>query len=279
MIAMNLIDLIASAVLATCLAQAEPAPPEPTAPPASPSSPRITDPGPAEAAPMPSQDPTAPGTPAPPPGSPGAPAPTGPGSPTMTPAAAPANTVGVLGGLAARLGPAASRLGPKVGFSVGGSFQHRYALLPSEIELGVAADFFFDRFSTAAIGSSTDPSGAQTMNISSRTITETSFAALQTFGVRTGPTFVWFGAGGGLAVGFLSSPEVELQPGNASAYQPFARAVAGADVAINDQVALGFRAGYTFMLTSPAFTTSAGNSIQLFGDLLDIHGGLFYRFR
>ena len=279
MIAMNLIDLVGSVLLATCFAQAEPAPPEPTAPPTSPVSPPVTDPGPAEAAPSVGPEPTAPGSLARPAGAPPAPSPAGPGTPTGAVETPPANTVSVLGGLTARLGSAASRLGPKVGFSVGGAFQHRYALLPSEIELGVAAEFFFDRFSTAAIGTSTVPSGGEQTYISSRTITETSFAALQTFGVHAGPASVWFGAGGGLAVGFLSSPEVELRPGNASAYQPFARGAAGADVAINNQVSLGFRAGYTFMLTSPTFTTSAGDSIQLFGDLLDIHGGLFYRFR
>ena len=64
----------------------------------------------------------------------------------------------------------------------------------------------------------------------------------------------------------------------ASARQPFARVVGGADVAINTQASVGFRAGYMSMLTSGPTTTLSGIPIKLFVDLLDIQVGLFYRF-
>ncbi len=89
----------------------------------------------------------------------------------------------------------------------------------------------------------------------------------------------WLGAGAGLSIGFLSSEELELRPGSATAYQPLARAAAGADLEINSQASVGLRAGYSFMLTSSALHTDNGPTFAFMGDLLDIQAGLFYRFR
>jgi hypothetical protein len=270
--------IITALLLTACLAQAEAAPLEPTGP----TPPRTEDPGPAEAAPAPPPGATA-GTPATatpsPTAPPVAPSPTPSPSPSASTPTSPANTVSILGGLASRLGSQASALGPSVGFSFGVSFQRRYAVLSPELELGLAADFLFDRFATSVLGSSMVQPGVDQSYIGTRTITETSFGLLQTLGVRTGATRVWFGAGGGVAVGFFSTPEPDLRPGSATATQPFARAVAGADVTINDQTSLGVRAGYTFMLTSAPYTSAAGQTVHPFIDLLDIHVGLFYRFR
>jgi hypothetical protein len=237
-------------LLAACLMQAEAAPAEPIAP----VPPPTADPGPAgpaEAAPAE-------------PGPPKSAGPAAPAAPAPAPEAAgpPMATASIIAGLASRIGTDASRLGPTVGFSFGASLQHRYAVLSPELVLGLAADFLYYRFSNAA---------------PDRTITETTFALLQTFDVRNGATHVWFGAGGGVAVGFFSSND--LSPATASARQPFARVVGGADVAINAQAAVGFRAGYMSMLTSGAQTTGPGDPIKLFVDLLDIQVGLFYRFR
>jgi hypothetical protein len=177
--------------------------------------------------------------------------------------------------LAYRLGSQASQVGPAFGFSLGGALEHRYLTLSApppapSIELGVAIDFLFDQFSTGNVEQSTT---------SRRTLTATSFGALQTLGTRAGPFRWWIGAGGGLAVGFFSTPEVALRPGSNTAFQPFARGVVGWEIAVKEQVTIGLRAGYTFKLTSPTYTTDTGQTFHLFGDVLDIHAGLFYRFR
>ena len=122
--------------------------------------------------------------------------------------------------------------------------------LASAVELGWAVEFAFDRFSTGVIGSAPDANGVEQTYAATRTITSTSFAALQTLAVHQDRFRFWLGAGAGLSIGFFSSPELALRPGSANAYQPLARAAAGADVAINSQASVGLRAGYSFMLTS-----------------------------
>jgi hypothetical protein len=274
------------------LAQADPAPGEP--PPVAPATA-----APATAAPPPKTDPktdlttdptTGPAEPAPPETGPAEPAPAAaPPSPSPSPSAPSssdedssprfqaANTVAVLGGVAYRL--TSATLGPSAGFAIGGSYQRRYAMLNPVVELGLAVDFSFDRFATGVVGSAPDAAGVEQTYAATRTITATTFDAMQTLGVRVDSFHAWLGAGAGLAVGFLSSPELALRPGTANAYQPFARAAAGADVAINRQTAVGLRAGYTFMLSSSSLETSTSGSVAFLGDLLDIQAWLFYRFR
>ncbi len=233
---------------------AEPAPPETTG----------------QAEPAPSDD--GPSGAAPPP----APAPSS-SPPDLGPETPPRNTVALLGGVSYRL--TSTALSPSVGFTIGGAYQRRYATIASAVELGVMVEFAFDRFSTGVIGSAADANGVEQSYAATRTITSTSFAALQTLAVHQDRFRLWLGAGAGLSIGFVSSPELDLRPGSASAYQPLARGAAGADVEINSQASVGLRAGYSFMLTSSALHTDNGPSVAFMGDLLDIQAGLFYRFR
>ena len=233
---------------------AEPAPPETS--------------GPAEQAPPESGTP---GSPEPPP------VPATPTQPDIEPETPPRNTVALLGGVSYRL--TSTALSPSVGFTIGGGYQRRYATLASAVELGWAVEFAFDRFSTGVIGSAPDANGVEQSYAATRTITSTSFAALQTLAVHQDRFRLWMGAGAGLSIGFFSSPELALRPGSANAYQPLARAAAGADVEINSQTSVGLRAGYSFMLTSSSLKPDSGPSIAFIGDLLDIQAGLFYRFR
>jgi hypothetical protein len=264
--------MIPSLVLACVLAQAEPAPIEP--------------PPPAPAAPAGSA--LAPATPAPPPpgpqSSPATAAPSPSPSPSSSPSASPTppsdslppppNTASLLAGAAYRVGTV---LAPTLGFSFGGSFNRRYTTLAAQLALGWQVEFLFDRFSTSVNGVATDAGGQVIAVPGTRTTTSTSFAALQTVGAQAGLAHFWLGVGGGLSIGFLTTPETGLQS-SATAYQPFARAVAGAELALDAQTAVGLRVGYAKMLTSPAVTSTSGRW-DLIGDLLDIHAGLFYRFR
>lgn len=265
--------------LATLLAQAGVADPGPAGPPPSYPAPTASKPsGPAEPAPPETsgpaeQAPTDPGAS----GAPQPPVPATPTSPDIEPETPPRNTVALLGGVCYRL--TSTALGPSAGFTIGGAYQRRYATIADAVELGLAVEFAFDRFSTGVVGSAPDPNGVEQSYAATRTITSTSFAALQTLAVHQDRFRLWMGAGAGLSIGFLSSPELELRPGSANAYQPLARAAAGADVAINSQTSVGLRAGYSFMLTSSSLKPDNGASIAFMGDLLDIQAGLFYRFR
>lgn len=265
--------------LAALLAQAgagDPGPAPAGPPPAVLPAPRPT--GPAEPAPP---ETSGPAEPAPPETSgtaePQAPVPATPSQPDIEPETPPRNTVALLGGVSYRL--TSTALSPSGGFTIGGAYQRRYATIASTVELGLMVEFAFDRFSTGVIGSAADANGVEQSYAATRTITSTSFAALQMLAVHQDRFRLWLGAGGGLSIGFFSSPELALRPGSANAYQPLARATAGADVAINSQTSVGLRAGYSFMLTSSSLKPDSGPAVAFMGDLLDIQAGLFYRFR
>jgi hypothetical protein len=268
-------------------AQAEPAPPEEAAPPAAVPAPapapepaRPVEPlSPTGAAPAPTEEPAA--APAPTPASP--PRTTTFGSPERPLPPPPPQTLTILAGFAYRVGDAGTAVGPAGGFSLGGSFEYRYARLAPAVDLGAALDFLFDQFSRGVLGSTPDGSGAEQTFAGTRTVTSTSFALMQTIGTRAGRLHAWGAVGGGLSIGYFSSPEVALRAeggrsGSSTAFLPMARAALGADIEIKDHFAIGLRAAYSHMLQSSDYTTSAGSTVHLFGDVLDIHAGLFYRF-
>jgi hypothetical protein len=88
------------------------------------------------------------------------------------------NTVTVHGRIATRpAGPDANV--PREGFSLGGSFDHRYASLGDTFGFGVGLDFFFDHFSTGD---------------------QNSFVALQTVVFDRSALRPWLGVGGGVGV-------------------------------------------------------------------------------
>src|SRR4051812_13734585 len=59
---------------------------------------------------------------------------------------------------------------PSAGFSVGATFERRYARLGGLVDLGAALNMFYDRFSTAG----------DLVNPQPRTVQETSFVAMET---------------------------------------------------------------------------------------------------
>ena len=164
----------------------------------------------------------------------------------------------------------------QAGFSVGGSFERRYLTLAGGAELGVAIDGAFTRFSTA--GSPVIAPGQATAYAAARTLSQTGFALLQTAGWQLGSVRPFVAAGGGVSLGYFSTPEVELRPGTASTTQPMARAMAGVDIAFSPTTALIVRADYTHMFSSPTFDSEVAGSFALFGSLLDVGVGMAARF-
>jgi hypothetical protein len=262
--------MLASVVMASWLAQAEAAPAEPPGPPPA-AAPLPATPPFSVAAPPPTNPPLAPLTP---------PAPVPP-EPVVAEdqAPAPANTFSVAGRLASRLGTTGtSGLGPATGFSLGANYERRYALVAQALELGVAVDLFYDRFSQGVEGSALQSPGAEQAYAAQRILTQTSFVLLQTAATRAGPVRIWAAGGGGLTIGYFSTPELALRPGSRSTRQPVARGALGFDVLIGPRTSIGLRADFTHTLTRPTFTPDAGPTYSLFGDLLDVGVGLFYRF-
>ena len=127
----------------------------------------------AEAAPGEEPPPvSAPAEPAP------APAPPSEPEPEETPLRA-INAVAVYGRLAIRATGPAEQI-PREGFSLGGTFDHRYALVNRVFAFAAGLDFFFDHFSSSG--------------------TQNSFVALQSVALERVPLRPWVAAGAGLAV-------------------------------------------------------------------------------
>jgi len=211
--------------------------------------------------------------PAPPP-----PAPAPPPAVAKPAAPVPANGVSVHARFAYRVGTEGRSVGPAAGFSLGGMFERRYLASRHGFELGAAADFFYDRFSTAVVGSTADATGQETVFAGERTLSQTSFALLQTAGWRGADVRVFAAGGPGVTIGYFSSPEVDLRPGTKTAAQPVVRAVVGLELALSAFTSVIVRADYTHAFTRPTFVTADGIKYSLFGDLLDAGAGLLVHF-
>jgi hypothetical protein len=208
-----------------------------------------------------------------------APAPAPPKQSLAKPApSVPANGVSVHARFAYRVGSEGRNVGPAAGFSLGGTFERRYLATRRGIELGVAGDFFYDRFSTDVTGSAPDASGQEMTFPSERTLSQTSFALLQTVGWRATELRVFVGVGPGLTIGYFSSPELALRPGSTNAAQPLARGMLGVEFALSALTAVIVRADYTHAFTRPTFTTETAAQYSLFGDLFDAGAGLLVHF-
>jgi len=228
-------------VLASWLAQAEPAP-------AAPPEPASTDPAPAEAAPV---EPVAPPSPAAP-------------AVLLEPPASRPSAVGVHARFAYRPeddGAVASR----GGFSVGGTFERRYATVGARLGLGIGVEFFYDHF-----GYSGD-----TVTLMSHLLTQTSFVALQTLSTDVATARLWVGGGAGVTIAYASGAATNGVGTTSTEVQPVARGAAGVDLPFARRGAVVVRVDYTHPLTRPTF---AGSSESPFGDLIDVGVGYQYRF-
>jgi len=190
----------------------------------------------------------------------------------------PATDVSFHARAAYRAGEAGSALGPRVGFSVGIGYHRRLATVANRVELGAAADLFHDRFARGVQGSAMVAPGVETPYDAIRVISQTSFAALGTAGLRGHRIHAWLGGGAGLTVGYFSTAEAALRPGAATAYQPIVRAAAACAVVIRPRVAVIVRGDYSWVLTRHRFSPRDGGAIAVFGDFTDVGVGVGYRF-
>jgi hypothetical protein len=201
-------------------------------------------------------------------------APPEPAPPPAVPVAAeaaplPPSSMAVHGRFAYRpgdsIGPA-----PAAGFSLGATFERRYALIGDRLGLGVGVDLFFDHFAA----------DQQFITAHQQLLTQTSFVALQTVSVALGRVRPWVAGGFGLSFAYFSGTGLTDMgmplPGvSDNEVLPIVRAAGGLDIGLRDQLALVVRADYTHPLTTPTF---GGYAYSPFGDLVDAGVGLLYRF-
>ncbi len=188
------------------------------------------------------------------------------------------NSMTLAARLAQRLGTDAKALGPVTGFSLGVSYQRRTLLIAEHLGLGVDVDFFYDHFAQDFQTAQPIEPGIASPPDAQRTLSQTSFSALQTLSFDSEPAVVWLGAGLGVTVASFATLEPALQPGSLTALQPLSRVAAGVDVTVAPRVAVGLRADFTHPFTSPTLTTTRNETYRPFGNLFDVGLGLTYRF-
>ena len=266
--------MFAAALLASLLAQAEqaPAPARPDA------APQTAAPAPAAPNAATSGAPvSAPVTPVPPPGPSAAAPPVLPpivGEPATPP---PANSTSVYVRYAYRVGADGNGVVPASGFSLGGEFERRLRAFQTGIELGVAIDFFYDRFTKDVIATTVGPMGDPEPAIGSRTLSQTTFALMETTGWRYADMRLYVGVAAGLTVGYFVSPDVAA--GGNTDLLPLARGVFGFDFAIAPRTAAILRVDYTHTFSRDStFVGPTGESRPIFGDLFDAGIGFLLRF-
>jgi hypothetical protein len=205
-------------------------------------------------------------------------------APSSEPAKPPANAVSVYGRFAYRVGDPGQTLPPAAGFSLGGSIERRYLSLPHALELGAAIDFFYDRFAMDVVGSTLDANGNSVPAPGTRAFTHTNFALLQTAALALDTIRPFVAFGGGVDIGYFSTPEPALAPGSQSAVMPLVRGILGIEVPIGNGVSVAVRADYTHLFNAPRYGPAlfggggTAATMLFWGDLFDAGAGVVAHF-
>jgi hypothetical protein len=193
-----------------------------------------------------------------------------PPSPPAAPAPSPEppSSLAIHGRFAYRPGDAVGPA-PATGFSLGATFEHRYAAV-GPLGLGVGVDLFYDHFAR----------DQQFITAQQQLLTQTSFVALQTVSLAVNRVRPWVAGGGGVTWAYFSGTGLTdlgmPMPGvSHGELQPLVRGAAGLDVTVAPQMAIVVRADLTHPLTHPTF---GGFGVSPFGDIFDVGAGFLYRF-
>ncbi len=113
--------------------------------------------------------------------------------------------------------------------------------------------------------------------IGSRTLSQTTFALMETTGWRYADMRLYVGVAAGVTVGYFVSPDIAA--GGSTDLLPLARGVFGFDFAIAPRTAAILRADYTHTFSRDStFVGPTGESHPVFGDLFDAGIGFLLRF-
>jgi hypothetical protein len=193
------------------------------------------------------------------------------------PPAPPAYFIALAIGGSHRLAPAGEQLPPAYGMSVATLLGREYGQLGG-LALGAAVHFDYQRYAHSV----TIPmvrSGQQADFEDVRTLSYYDFAALQTATLPVGPVRLLAGAGVGLAMGYFSTLEPALRPGEARMVRPIVRASLGADATVGpEEGRLGLGLGMTLVFWEPRFSTAQGQTLAVFGDRLSANVSYTYAF-
>lgn len=142
------------------------------------------------------------------------------------------------------------------GFGVGLLLQGRYLSLTERLELGLALDFGFDRWSRAvSTGPTTGGSGPPAATDDHlRQLTHTNFALLHPVTLHLGPLEVMGALGLGLDVDYFATGEPALSPGETRGTYLALRGAASIAWKVTSGAALGIRADYASLPTAPTAT-------------------------
>jgi hypothetical protein len=193
----------------------------------------------------------------------------------------PAFFLGLAIGGGHRLATGGEQLPPAFGMSVATLLGRRYASIAlgaGALELGLAAHFDYQRY-TRTVTIPITRSGMETSFEDVRTLSYYDFALLQTGSLPLGPVRLVAAAGIGLVIGYFSTLEPALRPGEARMLRPVARGSLGADMTLGpDDGRLGLTVGTTLAFWEPTFNTAQGRTLRVFGDRLSANVSYTYVF-
>ena len=187
-----------------------------------------------------------------------------------------------------RLGDAGQAISPAAGYGVVGSYDFTYARVADALELAAGVDFSSDRFATSEQGTTTSDGGDGNTPVSvsygsTRVVSENNFIATQTFAFPAGPVRPFATLGVGAGIGSFETVDPRLKrsdqtTGSETDTHFLARGTLGLDVTVAGSWGVRLRGDYTAVRRAAPFVTGIGQTLPLFGDLLDIDVQAVYRF-
>jgi len=171
-----------------------------------------------------------------------------------------------------RLGDAGQAISPPAGYGIAGSYGFTYARVAEVLDLSAGVDFSSDRFAAGEQGvTATGPYD------STRVLSENDFILAQTFALAAGPVRPFVVLGVGLGLGSFESVAPQYR-GQETDTHFLGRGALGLDIVVAPAWSVCLRGNYTAVRRAAPYVTNAGQTLPLFGDLLDIDVQAVYRF-
>jgi len=215
---------------------------------------------------------------------PGEPAPSSTGAPVISdsPARSGRHHLAFGARFAYRLGDAGQAISPAAGYGVVGSYDFTYARVGEAVDLSLGLDFSSDRFATGEQGMGGN-NAALVAYDSTRVLSENDFLLVHTFALAAGPVRPFATLGLGLGIGSFESVAPQFRSPNSSKGSEtdthlLGRGTLGVEVPVGSGWAVRLRGDYTAVRRAAPFVTATGQTLPLFGDLLDIDVQAVYRF-
>jgi hypothetical protein len=179
-------------------------------------------------------------------------------------------------GGAYRVSQAATDAPPALGLAFSTFGGWRYAAL-GRLELGVGASFSYQRYARTVTFKQMVSPGVEMDAQGDRLLSTGDFVAAHTFTVVLGRWRPWLSVGAGISLDHFTSPEARYAPGESRTTLPLVQGAAGFHVEVAPQTDGGIQVDYAHLF-EPAFVTTAGERLHLFGDRVAVRLEMQYRF-